>query len=358
MHDWTARLALLLMLSGCNALADERTRGAPLAELHGTLSLATGVKPPKHELRVSVIWQDPGVTRDVPSSCENAKLAGWRIETNLLEQRATLTTDFPSGFSVKLTEPPPPAAVVDDVEGSGVSAAWGDLVVYEDRNGNDRLDPSGFDDESPDLVFGWSRGTNPLDLHERKSTVVYLSDDYEPANGTLTVGDGKAGYSLETFEGYEVLKVNSKAERLSEATIDLTLDPTAYAQQSACALRCDVSPPIDTECDAPNDLLNGDLGDELSLNVGEGSRAWMRRESDKTVYTAATCYVEHPGSTNVYTFDFGTRTAQGCTLKGFACVFTKPADSPEGAGWPCPQYREGKPGPESSAGPPPEPPSQ
>ena len=150
--------------------------------------------------------------------------------------------------------------------------------------------------------------------------------------------------------------MNSEARRLSEATIDLTLDPTAYVQQSACSLRCDVSPPIE-DCPHPNDLINVDLGDPITVNLGVGSRAWMRRGMDETVYTVATCSVEPFGSIHTYTFDFGTASVQGCTQTRFACVFTKPAESPESAGWPCPEYHEGKPGPVSPAGPP-EPPSQ
>jgi len=358
MRNWTARIGILLMLAGCSALADDQTRGATVAELRGTLSLAEGVKPPKGELRVSVVWQDPHVAGDLPDACENARLSGWRYETNLLEQRAQLTTDFPSGFSVSLTEPPPKAAIFDDLDGEGLSGARGDLVVYEDRNGNNRLDPRGFDSESPDLVFGWSQGTNPLDMHGNNYTVIYLTRDREPAIASPSFGDGKAGYSLETFGAGTFGWLNTRAQRLSEATIDLTLDPTAYVQQSACVLRCYVSPEELGCPDDPNELINANLGDQVSVDPGAASTAWIRQDADKTVFTTAACSVPHAdtGKGNTYTFDYSSTSVQGCTQTGTDCTYAKAAYSADSAHLPCTEYQVGSPGPVEPI-PPPVPPS-
>jgi hypothetical protein len=354
MRNWTARIGIFLMLAGCGPLADQQTQGATLAELHGTLSLAEGVKPPKSELRVSVVWQDPHLAGDVPGACENAKLTGWRYETNLLEQRAQLTTDFPSGFSVSLTEPPPTAAIFDDLDGNGLSGARGDIVVYEDRNGNNRLDPRGFDSESPDLVFGWSQGTNPLNTLGNNYAVIYLSRDREPTIASLSFGDGKAGYSLETFGAGPFGSLDSRAQRLSEATVDLTLEPSAYAQQSACALRCNVSPEELSCPDDPNELINSTLGQQVSVDPAAASTAWIRQDADRTVFTTATCSVPSAGSGNGnrYTFDFSSTSVQGCTQTGTNCTYVKAAESAESAHLPCTEYHVGYSGPAEPVQPP------
>jgi len=163
MHNWIARFSIVLALGGCDRLADEQTEGAVLATLRGTISLGPDVELPAGNLQVSVLWHDPTFKKDQAGSeqkesvaCADGELTGWLSETPLLEQPVRVDTNFPSGFTVQLTEPPPAAAVYPYPNVSGVSVATGDLVVYDDRNGNGRLDPSTVDVMSPDLVLGSS----------------------------------------------------------------------------------------------------------------------------------------------------------------------------------------------------------
>lgn len=323
MRNWMARCGLVIVLCGCDGLADQQTDGVALATLRGTLALGQNVKPPGANLQVSVLWHDPiygsihnggiSVRGDnelpMPGGCDEGQLTGWRLESPLLEQSVRVDTDFPSGFTVELTEPPPLAALFEYPDGSGVSTASGDLVVYEDRNGNGRLDPSTIDVMSPDLVYGSSRGATPWGIGQRyQYTIVYLTGDAE------NEGDGKAGYSLVTDEPGITYPYPKRigAQRLSEAMVDLTLDPTIYVQQMACSVMCKLD--ANDTIASPKQFFESDLGMEVDWGLGKGEWAWSRPDGDAPALSYAKCSKgNEPNGAVTYIVDLSMVITEGCT---------------------------------------------
>lgn len=348
MPNWIACCGIAMVLCACDGLADRDTEGVALATLHGTIALGQDVEPPAKSLQVSVLWRDPiyGIPLhggpigrrttepEMPGKCESGKLTGWRVESPLLEQPVRVDTQFPSGFTVQITELPPAAALYHYPDDSGVSTASGDLVVYEDRNGNGRLDPSTFDEVSPDLVYGSSRGAKPWGVGQRyQYTIVYLSGDAE------SEGDGKAGYSLLTDESGTEGTTRVSKQRLSEAKIDLTLDPTAYVQQMPCSVMCSLDG-NDTIND-PAEFLKGDLGTELDWGLGVGEWVWSRQDGNSTTLSYARCTKEMVAEDVVeYEVELARETTEGCTqitLSQAYTIATRP-ETPIELG--CKEYRE------------------
>ena len=339
MHKWIARVLMVLALGGCDELADQQTEGTVLATLHGTLSLAPNVEPPGESLHVSVLWRNPIFVsppgwpglwvrnghEHTPAACDDGQLTGWQLETPLLEQPVRVDTEFPSGFSVHLTEPPPPAALYEFPDGSGVSSASGDLVVYDDRNANGRLDPSSFDAMSPDLVYGSSQGATPWGIGQRyQYTIVYLTGDSE-----ISDGDGKAGYSITTDESDASGVKRVDVQRLSEARIDLTLDPTHYVQQRACSVMCQVDA-NDTIQD-PLMFIEGDLGTPVASDLGGGTEVWLRQDGDATTFSKASCAKRDLDASSVsYEVELSRVISEGCTQTNINQIHTTAtrADNP------------------------------
>ena len=361
MRDWIGWFGLVLLWTGCDPLSDEQTEGPSLATLRGTLSLAPGVSAPGGTLQVSVLWQDPGIDcsdesepcegdeqtgrpTDDSYQCGDGQLTGWRYETRLLEQPVQFDTAFPSTFSVSLTEPPPSAAMFDDIDGHGTSGAIGDLVVYDDRNGNHRLDPRTAVADSPDEVLASSEGTSPsIAAPLKRYTITYLSADLDSPDSTQ-FGDGKAGYSLTTFDASPAESRTTTNQRLSDATIELVLQPNPELQQSACTALCDiVSETLDCPS-MPGDIFNRDLGVRLLPDIAPGSSTWLRQADDKRVLTVTSCTHEHvaEGSSieTAYVFEIGISTTEGCQRTRYGCIYKFVALTQEDVELPCTQYRE------------------
>jgi hypothetical protein len=337
------RIVIVLMLVGCDKLADRESEGVALATLNGTLSLGKDVAPPSGKLQVSVLWRDPvfgsmhepGITVEregiarMQEACDDGTLDGWRLETPLLEQPVRIDTNFPSGFTVQLTEPPPAEALFEYPDGGGVATASGDLVVYEDRNANGRLDPTEGDVVSPDLVFGSSQGTTPWGIGQRLHySIVYLTDDSDRG-----AGDGKAGYSLETNTISDSGLYPVGVQRLSEAMIDLTLDPTTYAQQMACTVMCRAS---DLDVD-PIAFLAGDLGMPVDVDAGVATSVWSREEGGATTLIKRRC-TKWENSDNItgYGLELSVVISEDCKETSSVHVVHVGAD--DAAMLPCPEF--------------------
>lgn len=321
MNNWIARFLIVITLGGCDELADSHTEGATLATLHGTISLGPDVEPPIGTLRVSVLWHDARFeeksrTREADEiPCEDGELSGWRIETSLLEQPVRVDTNFPSGFTVQLTQAPPADAFYPYPDVRGVLVARGDLIVYDDRNDNGRLDPSTVDAMSPDLVYGSGRGSLPWGGGMRVHySILYLTRDLAPDQG-----DGEAGFSIVTTEpdgkGGRTVEVG----RLSDAKLELVLDPTHYVQQMACSVKCSGSPKVQAiDIENPEAFFARPAGELVPTDLGVGTSVWSRKDGDATTLSRGRCTkkIFEDGWTE-YSFDLDVVTVEGCTESGF-----------------------------------------
>jgi hypothetical protein len=323
MHNWIARFLIVIALGGCDELADSHTEGATLATLRGTISLGPDVESPVGTLRVSVLWHDARFEEksrtseadDIP--CEDGELSGWRIETSLLEQPVRVDTKFPSGFTVQLTEPPPVDALYDYPDVRGVSVARGDLIVYDDRNDNGRLDPSTVDAKSPDLVYGSGKGSLPWGVGPRVHySILYLTRDLAPDEG-----DDQAGFSIVTTEpdGKGGSGRTVEVGRLSDAKLELVLDPTHYVQQMACSVLCSGAPKVQQPIDiaSPEAFFARPAGELVPTDLGVGTSVWSLKDGDATTLSRGRCTkkIREDGWTE-YSFDLDVVTVEGCTESG------------------------------------------
>lgn len=342
MHNWIARSLIVITLGGCDELADSQTEGAVLATLRGTISLGPDVEPPIGTLRVSVLWHDARFEEERSAreadalECEDGELTGWRVETSLLEQPVRVDTKFPSGFTVQLTEPPPIDALYNYPDVPRVLVARGDLIVYDDRNDNGRLDPSTVDRMSPDLVYGSGKGSLPWGVGPRVHySILYLTRALKPDQG-----DGEAGFSIVTTEPDESGGRTVEVGRLSDAKLDLVLDPTPYVQQMACSAKCSLSSGIeldDPRITDPATYLARDAGMLLPTDLGVGTSVWSRKDGDAITLSRARCIKRSSGDYTDYTIKLDVTTVEGCTETGWGLSHTTGVltDEPEPYELPC-----------------------
>lgn len=343
MKKWTKLAACAFAIAGCEELADANSQGPAVATMQGTLSLGPGMQPPKGELHLSILWRGPEVASDDGDAvCGPEELVQYHEETPVFEQKLELETDFPAAFSVKLTEPPPssvlqPMPYSDEV----AKAAFGEIVVYRDVNGNGRLDRRSLDQPSVDVVVGSGRGTTILrEADSVHATIVYLTKDLR-GEGSY-VGARKAGYSL-VLTGWEPGEdsLYLKSQQLNDkAHIELELNATHYVQRLTCEETCSVEDgsycPSDL-ADLPPIQEQGEpaLGDIASWNL-------ELSEGDRTTFFSASCLRGNAGEMTgtpreVY---YVTRsTQQGCTTTYSKCIYER-SDLPEGAELPCTEFQD------------------
>jgi len=113
-------LLATVALTGCGELADGNYRGEPLAELVGNVVVEEGAETPDGELRVGLFW-----------SGEQSAL--------LHEQDVATELEFPARYTLTVFNPPPEEAIreVEQLEGA---FAVGIPLIYQDLNGDGRLD--------------------------------------------------------------------------------------------------------------------------------------------------------------------------------------------------------------------------
>jgi hypothetical protein len=116
---------------------------------------------PTSELRAALVWETDrlGAPRWAPSPCENGAAT---VATGFVAQEVELQADFPAIFSLNVTEFPPaeamfpvPNGFITDGTPAGRWAA-GQVIIYEDGNGNGQLDRSRPFETSIDRVLGAS----------------------------------------------------------------------------------------------------------------------------------------------------------------------------------------------------------
>ncbi len=343
---WVIIMSCTLALAACEKLADEESSGAAVATMRGTLNLAEGMDPPKGDLHLSILWRTGGRgDLETVSDCGPDELTSYRDQTQLLEQRLELDTDFPAAFSVELSEPPPESALFPVLPGEGgtpgVKRAEGELIVYRDGNHNGRLDLHGFDESSPDQVLGAGEGTAPGEPRPYTYRIQYLTDDLAVVNQTFPAS--KAGYWL-LREGRDKKTHEWTADVLAldgKAKIELILDATKYVQRWACSEVCDVRDP-DACPEDPADLPPvQDIGEPQ-----EGETAswfWSGEKGDRTEMILAECVrgaaADSPTSIHEV-YEVSLTTQEGCTTTRTTCFYVR-GRLPAGVDIPCTEFMQG-----------------
>jgi hypothetical protein len=307
--------------------------------MSGALLLGDGMDPPKGELRLSVLWQNYEASGEAAIVCGDNELTGRGGETELLEQKLELDTDFPAAFSVELSEPPPPGALRPSFTDPSVDLANGDLVVYRDVNANGRLDLHGFSGSSPDQVIGSSDGIHKRgDGQRARYKIVYLSDDIPLGGANEVEGNGTAGYTLTaSIWDEDAGEWSFDAGPPEDTEVELTLAATQYLQRFTCSEICQADE--EPECPAdPADLDFAALGEPLPSR-GAPDQYWEHEEGERTVFTFLECQRGPGRETNdlreVYVF--GRITQVGCLDSYLECRYEK-SQLPAGVELPCGEW--------------------
>ncbi len=158
-------LGLFLALpGGCSSIEDPLSPGAAIWELRGSISNPGDNLEPSN-VRAVLVWDwDPYPhTRSMD-------------EEPRFVQDVPINPEFPANFTIEMTELPPEDMVTDNAYCSAngrcvdCRTANAKLLIYEDRNGNDKLDFLPFEaDETIDRVIG------PKEWYD----IVYLDSDEE-----------------------------------------------------------------------------------------------------------------------------------------------------------------------------------
>jgi len=141
--------------TGCGDMLDPDHPGAPLWSIECKLIEASDLPPPD-SLRVAFIWNMETSSSGVTISEEGELVIGGIAK---IAQDISLVPKFPSRFTLEIYDLPPPAAMHPGEEykkaWAGVDIAYGELVVYDDRNGNGKLDMLPLDASGAvDVVLG------------------------------------------------------------------------------------------------------------------------------------------------------------------------------------------------------------
>ncbi len=127
-------LAVVFLGKGCGApLVDVGYRGEPLFEVDGQIETFSALEPADEQIRASLFWTT-GRFLEEPSA------------QRLLEQASASTeVRFPATFEIRIFEPPTQRHFIQLTP----PLALGVVLIYADRNGNERYDAMG-----PDVIVG------------------------------------------------------------------------------------------------------------------------------------------------------------------------------------------------------------
>ena len=151
----TCFLLLWLETSGCGNMLDPANSGTPLWSIQCRLKDSDDLPAPS-SLRVAFLWNlassDKAVTIGDHGEIVLAGIAK-------VAQDVSIVPEFPSQFLVELYDLPPRQSFHSGEQykqdWAGIEVAYGELIVYDDRNGNDKLDLLPVDaQEVVDVVIG------------------------------------------------------------------------------------------------------------------------------------------------------------------------------------------------------------
>jgi len=314
----TAVLATSLI--ACASLADESSQAPALATISGTLSLAEGASVQDGSLRLALLWSTDDENSSLGREHANCELAYAR-NYRRSEQQIEIEPRFPSQFELRITEPPPPDALIPSIEGGPRDYGESKLVAYVDGNGNGQLDSRVDGAPSPDQVLASSmdESSPTLWVPGVYATGFHYHEQPSPEGAP-------AGYSQLQYVVEQDYSGTAHFEPI-ETPIELVLDPSPKLQQMLCEWLCfDRDDPF--ECPASMaDLPVAPEGIPSITQeniIGEG---WAWREGDAQHLLGTQC----TGQGQV--LNWSHERCEGCSCRLDHCLYRQ-ADVPA-ADWPC-----------------------
>jgi hypothetical protein len=316
---------LVCMLAlGCTSLADENTKGPPLARIGGTLTLADGAEVPDEQIRMTLLWGTEESGNISNQLGEGGPCSPSPKFSELKAQSADLDPSFPSSFTLDITEPPPAETLLAVEEGGEKIQAGATIVVYADGDNDGVLDVRTEGAPSPDRVLATSlperwrtyEGADIVQYEVYYSTEPYTYDD----RGLVL--DWPQGFSMQAYS----LQQGGTAIVPIDTPIELRVTGAPYLQDLLCESVCNESPNF--ECPAnPNDLAepHDDAIEFLAGNTGQPGYGWATGGDDGYVTMHKIC------SPSGYSW---TRMAcEGCSCVTEGCFYAKEDVAEED--WPC-----------------------
>lgn len=162
---------MAMAMAACGTAAGDGY-APPFVTLRGTIT-TTGTVKTLSTVRVALVWKLANASPSAPASFRAV-------------QELDVRAEFPVGFNLDVRTLPPPEAMAPTASGQTVppgfatAYAFGTLVVYEDTNGNGKLDLLSDDGAMPvDHVLGAPKGLE----------IVYLEGGGIPKNPDALPGD-------------------------------------------------------------------------------------------------------------------------------------------------------------------------
>ena len=263
-------IGALFALTACGAAVNGGYQGTPIATLGGQLSLKQGLAL-THEVRLAIAWY-PDLSGDHPTAPKS-----------IVTEEVAYTGTFPQSFTFRLFGPPAPAAlapIFDDDGAQAGKAAVGQLVAYEDLDGDGKLsvDAQG---RASDRILGSTAGAGAFDFYTvaERHLVLWAQD-----GATLGLPGVQPGYNLlhytDPFAAPEVLPLTSAIplELTGEPRLALISCPEAYVDpqpETACGVRVWETPAVNGTI-AINETGSIDAFVMVSTSAGTSSTATVR----------------------------------------------------------------------------------
>ena len=303
----TFLMATAMATTACGSAAGNGY-APPFVTLKGTIT-TTGAVKTLSTVRVALVWKLASSSSSAPSSFRAV-------------QELDVRAEFPVGFDLDVRTLPPPEAMAPTASGQAVpqgfatAYAFGTLVVYEDTNGNGKLDLLSEDGTMPvDHVLGIPKGLE----------IVYLEGGRIPKNPNALPGDEDVldhdpGFNL-IVEPARVLEpgcsscnapVGSWTKLPLDGALDIELTQDPRLARALCAT-------------AGADAVTSTGGCQPCIGAACAScaipaGAAVKCSDDRTAFVARAC-------------------ASASVCGGLTCETVsgrRDAGSPAPSGWPCP----------------------
>jgi hypothetical protein len=239
-----AAAAIAVAATSCDSLVTSETDlgvretlPAPLAIFRGTVRLPPGVPAPTGELRAALVWQTDRMIQapEAFALCQNGGVAQ---ATGFVAQEVDLEARLPASFTLNVTAHPPAEALFPTPTPPPRSRwASGQVLIYEDGNGNGQLDRSRPFEAPADRVLGASSpdrfgfGPRPNTISHRIIHSELRLTDYqpiiEPGFNLLQLRTGTLGTSM----GASRVPLDTVME------VELSNEPLVQGCESLCISR-------------------------------------------------------------------------------------------------------------------------
>lgn len=298
---------LPLLALACGEVPEDPDQTAPLARVSGTITNDQKV-PVSSNLRMALVWRN--LNEALPL-------------TYAVAQDIPVVPEFPASFSLTLQDAPP-AEVIQPIDQLRYNfrLALGEVVAYEDINGNGKLDLA----KQGDAAY-LDRIVGRVGDDSMEAFVVWI----DPATPDANLEAARADSGITPRRGYNLL-VDIDQDGLQEHWVDLSepirlsLSNDPDLQLLACTDGRNegiTSPPVPT----PDQILDGPGPNGV----------WPSPQDPRVACQGGPASPDGPSE---QTFSYLTCVSADavCLIKQVCSVevYRKPADPAAAAGWPCP----------------------